>query len=343
MIPVILSGGSGSRLWPVSRASFPKQFCDLLDESLFAKTVKRVAPLGSPWVVTVRDMAALTEEGLKSCGGNPSQVIYEPLGRNTAPAIALLCRRFEMLGQADAVVGVFPADHLISDDEKFRADVRAGEKLALEGHVVTLGIQPTYPATGYGYIATDGPLGSGLRAVGFREKPNEETAREFLERGEFYWNAGMFIFRVRTMIDLFTMYAPDVWQSVAALRDDLSNLDEIYRSVRSTSIDYAIMERLPSHVCIPCAFGWSDLGSWDSLAEVLGKSSPGASVIQVESDSNFVFTHTKRNYAFVGVEDLIVVDTPDALLISRKGESEQVKQVVDKLKAAGNPIVDRKI
>lgn len=342
MIPVILSGGSGSRLWPVSRTSFPKQFCDLLDESLFAKTVKRLSPLGQPWVVTVREMSALTEQGLKSLGARTDQTIYEPFARNTAPAIALLCRRFELLGFADEVIGVFPADHLIDNDEQFRIDVVAGEKLAREGHIVTLGIQPTYPATGYGYIATDGPIGAGLRATGFREKPNEETAREFLARGGFFWNAGMFIFRVRTMIDLFQSLAPDIWQTISGLRDDLSNLDDVYRSVRSTSVDYAIMERLPSFVCIPCRFGWSDLGSWDSLAEVLGQSSAGAAVVEVEAGSNFVFTHAKRNYAFVGVEDLIVVDTPDALLISRRGESELVKQVVDRLKADGKQsVVDR--
>lgn len=331
MIPVILSGGSGSRLWPVSRASFPKQFCELLDESLFAKTVRRLAPLGAPWVITVREMQTLTSAGMRALGLDDSKSIYEPFARNTAPAIALLCRRFELLGFSDRVVGVFPADHLIDNDDRFRADVLAGEKLAEQGHIVTLGIRPTFPATGYGYIATDGAIGAGLRATGFREKPNEETAREFLARGGFYWNAGMFIFRVSVMIELFKKHASDIWSVIGELKDD--NIEAVYSKVRATSIDYAIMERLPEHVCVPCHFGWSDLGSWDAIAEILAERP--APVVAVESRENFVFPHADKTYSFVGVEDLIVIDTADALLIAKRGETELVKQLVDKLRSEG--------
>lgn len=341
MIPVILSGGSGSRLWPVSRVSYPKQFCELLDESLFTKTLKRLMPLGSPWVITTREMKTLTERALKEAGVSQDQALYEPFGKNTAPAVALLCKRLSQLGKAKEVVGIFPADHLIDDEDKFRKIVKAGESYALQGEVVTLGITPTYPATGYGYIETESTLtnavSGAVRAIGFREKPNEETAREFLGRGNFFWNAGMFIFRVENMIERFEKYSPEVWDVIDRLALDMSNLDEIYRAVRSISIDYAIMERLASHVSLPCDFTWNDLGSWDSMAEVLGAVSAGSKHnVSIESSGNFVFPYGEKTYGFVGVEDLIVVDTADALLVSKRGETEQVKQLVDKLKAAGN-------
>lgn len=334
LIPVVLSGGSGSRLWPVSRQSYPKQFCHLLDESLFTKSVKRLAPLGSPWTVTVREMKVLTEKSLREAAVPVDQVIYEPFGRNTAPAIALLCRQFELRGWTDQVTGIFPADHLIDNEAAFLAAVRLGASIAAKGEIVTLGVKPTSPATGYGYIETaEAFAGGGVRAVGFREKPNEMTAREFIARGNFYWNAGMFIFKISKMIELLKQYAPDVWESAASLRADLSNLTDVYDRIRSVSIDYAVMERLPRHVCIPCDFGWSDLGSWDAMAEVFEKQGLGSkNIIRVDADGCFVQPSGDRTYALVGVEDLLVVDTVDALLITRRGESERVKEVVEILK-----------
>lgn len=335
MIPVTLSGGSGSRLWPVSRQSFPKQFCELLEESLYAKTLKRLQPLGSPWTVTVRDLKILTERTLKDQGIHSEQVILEPAGKNTAPAIALLCHIFQMKGWSDQVVGIFPADHLIQDEAAFHQAVRAGERFAESGEIVTLGVEPSYPATGYGYIETSGAYDetTALRAVGFREKPNETTARDFIRRGNFYWNAGMFIFKVSKMIELLATHVSDVWSDISRIKSDLSNAEEIYSKVRSISIDYGVMERLTSHICIPCPFDWSDLGTWDSIAEIL-KPTPAMENLQVEvgGGSNFVFPSEKKTYGLVDVSDLIVVDTPDALLIARKGSSEHVKEIVDQLK-----------
>jgi len=338
MIPVILSGGSGSRLWPVSRQSFPKQFCELLDESLFAKTVRRMSPFGQPWVITVRDMKTLTERALKELGLSPHQVIYEPTGKNTAPAIALLCRKFELMGLAEQVVGVFPADQLINNDVGFQKTVKLATQMAEQGHIVTIGIRPTYPATGYGYIATTTTVAEGaLKAVGFREKPNEETARDFISRGTFYWNAGMFIFRVSAMIDAFKTFAPEIWEELSHLKEDLSNLKEVYANVRSVSIDYAVMERLPSHVTVPFNDEWSDLGSWDSIADVFKLNevkSPlkGAHAILTDSRDCTVVSASEKSYAFVGMHDLILIDTPDALLVTKRGHSERVKDVVDKIK-----------
>lgn len=339
MTPIILSGGSGSRLWPVSRQAFPKQFCSFLDESLFVKALKRVQPLGSPWTVTTSELKVLSEKSMRELGIPVGQVMYEPYGRNTAPAIALLCRVFELRGLSDEVVGVFPADQLIEDDEAFRAAVRRAEKFAAAGHVVTLGVAPTFPATGYGYIETNGELEPGvMRAIGFREKPNESTACEFISRGGFYWNAGMFIFKVSKMIEQLSQYAPDVWKAFEGLAGDLENLESIYESVRAISIDYAVMERMTEHVCVPCSFEWSDLGSWDAVAKVLGRTGVKTEMVEVEGRDNFVFPNGNKAYAFVGVGDLIVVDTSDALLITRRGASERVKDVVDQFKNRANPV-----
>lgn len=339
MIPVILSGGSGTRLWPVSRQSYPKQFCEFLEESLFTKTIKRVLPLGSPWIVTVRELKVLTERGLREFGVPPEQALYEPMARNTAPAIALLCKVLEVRGLANEVAGVFPADHLIENEVAFRSAVERAKVFALEGHIVTLGVQPTYPATGYGYIETSGPAagtdGEALRAIRFREKPDEATAKGFLEQGGYYWNAGMFIFKVSRMIEHLTSLAPDVWNAFSGLKEDLSNLEPVYQKARSISIDYAVMEKLGEHVCIPCSFAWSDLGSWDSLSS-LPKGSiqrPEALVEVGGSRENFVYGRPGRSYAIAGVSDLIVVDTEDALLIAQKGASEKVKDVVEELKS----------
>jgi mannose-1-phosphate guanylyltransferase/mannose-1-phosphate guanylyltransferase/mannose-6-phosphate isomerase len=345
MIPVILSGGSGARLWPVSRLSMPKQFCEFLDESLFAKTVKRLKPLGSPWVVTVNELKVLTERALKEAGVPREQALYEPMARNTAPAIAFLCKVLELRGLAGEVVGIFPADHLIDDEAGFHAAVRSGAKIAASGAIVTLGVKPTYPATGYGYIETASVVqggGTALRAVGFREKPNETTAREFISRGGFFWNAGMFIFKASQMIQLLSQHAPTVWEPFKLLKADLSNLSDVYSVVMAISIDYAVMERLNEHVTIPCTFEWSDLGSWDAIAEVLGSSPADKGTqltlpIEVEGRANFVFPIEKKIYALVGVDDLIVVDTDDALLVAKRGKTERVKDVVDLLKSRSVP------
>ena len=336
MIPVILSGGSGSRLWPVSRQAYPKQFCHLLDETLFSKTLQRLLPFGKPWALTVKELKTLTDHDLKKLDLPYDNVIYEPYGRNTAAAIALLCRVLELRGLVDEVIGVFPADHLIGDAGAFTGAVQAGIEIAKQGEVVTLGIRPSFPATGYGYIETAGNFGtsrSARVAVAFHEKPDREKAEQFLAISGYYWNAGMFIFKTSTMIALFEKHNPDIWEAFHSLDAGLTNLDEIYKTVRSISIDYAIMEKLPSHVCIPCDFGWSDVGSWDAIAEISGSANPAAKqTIEVSAKDNYIVPHRDKTYALVEVDDLIVVDTADALMIVKRGASEKVKDVVEGLK-----------
>lgn len=361
-----MSGGSGTRLWPVSRQSFPKQFSELfgpgLENSLFAKATMRLLPLGSPWTITVQDMKVLTEKTLNTCKVPKSdiqaQTLYEPRGRNTAAAVAFFCRVLELRDQGDAIGGVFPADQLIRDEVKFQNAVREAILFAEKGEVVTLGISPTFPATGYGYIETAGfasntsasasvnpvasapidPAAKALLATRFREKPDLKTATEFLSKGGYLWNAGMFVFKVSKMIELLKLHAPKVWAPFETLKSDLSNLKEVYDQVEVISIDFAVMERLRTHVTVPCDFDWSDVGSWDAIAAMPREAKPGGQAdggdlpIEIGGKDNFVSPYGDKSYAFVGTDDLIVVDTQDALLVAKRGQSEKVKDVVDRLK-----------
>ncbi len=356
-IPAIISGGSGTRLWPVSRQAFPKQFAEIfgdgLGNSLFARTVSRVKSLGTPWTITVEDLRTLTEKALIVEGLTRAQALrqtlYEPRGRNTAPAIAFLCRALELQGLENSIVGVFPADQLIEAEDKFRQTVLRAAAIAETGKIVTLGVKPTFPATGYGYIETSVQLADGaLKALRFREKPDEQTAQDFIDKGGYFWNAGMFVFKASVMIGLLKEHAPKVWAPFENLKADYSNLKSVYDKVEPISIDYAVMEKLESHVTVPCDFDWNDVGSWDAIADIKqGKhnqlvtsaiaagfdASAATAAIQVTCESNFVFPTDQKTYAFVGVDDLLVVDTQDAVLIVKRGQSEKVKEVVDRLKS----------
>jgi mannose-1-phosphate guanylyltransferase/mannose-6-phosphate isomerase len=342
VIPVILSGGSGTRLWPVSRTKFPKQFCELFEEPLQSSTLKRLSRFGEPWIITSLILRDFTEKKAKEAGFKNVRIVYEPTGKNTAPAMALLCKLLEMDGKTSEVVGVFPADHLILKEDIFNSALELAETSARENRIVTLGLKPTEPATGYGYIQTEKePYNykkqvSSYPVLKFHEKPNLELAKEFLRDGSYYWNAGIFIFPVRLMIELFEKYQPQIWDCLSLLKSDLSNMKEIYASMPSISIDYAIIEKLTKDelLCVPCNPEWSDVGSWDAVAEVYEKSGRSrGNPIEVDSKNNFVLPKADKRYAFVGIDDLIVVDTDDALLIAKKGETQNVKMVVDRLKA----------
>lgn len=339
MIPVVMSGGSGTRLWPLSREKYPKQFCDLMEESLMSKTLLRLRKLGSPRVVTTERLKVLTEQALQDLQLPTEKTLYEPSGRNTAPAIALVCWQLQQENRLEEIVGVFPADHIISREAEFLTAVQLAAEVAADNKVVTLGIKPSFPATGFGYIETSAD-GVGQRehlrayaAVGFREKPSEALATQYLEQGNFFWNAGIFVFKVSHMIALFEQHAPDIWQSLHSLAADRSNLAEVYGAVRAESIDYAIMEQTKDLACVPCDIGWSDLGSWDEVATHYDKKlGSGGVEISLQAQNNFVFSTTSKAVALLGVKDLIVVDTGDTLLICKKGESQKVKQLVEMLR-----------
>lgn len=342
MIPVILSGGSGTRLWPVSRQQFPKQFNELFDDSLQSMTLKRLAKFSSkPMIVTSLALRDFTQKKAVEAGFPDVEILFEPVGKNTAPAVAMLCRYMELRGKQNEIVGIFPADHLVQKSDVFLSALELAEKGAKQGLVVTLGLKPTSAETGYGYIQTEkiprdfNDQHSSFSVVQFHEKPDLQTAQKFLTAGSYFWNAGIFVFSVNKMIELFKKYQPQIWNNLENLDINLKNIDQIYSKMPSISIDYAIMEKLGNQdlLCVPCQPGWSDVGSWDAVAEVYEKTGrEKGEPVEVDSKNNFVLPHRKKTYALVGVDDLIVVDTEDALLISRKGHSQDVKTVVDRLK-----------
>lgn len=348
MIPVILSGGSGTRLWPVSRANYPKQFCDFYDHSFLQTSIARLKDLGQPWIVTVEEMRALTVRAAKAEGLPESNLVFEPMAKNTAAAVALICHRLIQQGLQNEIVGVFPADHLIHDTKAFVGAVQLAADCAESGEVVTLGIQPRYPATGYGYIETTSDVYKknaslkAFRVKGFREKPDLKTAERFLTTNQHFWNAGMFLFKVTTMVENFARLMPDLWRHISAIKPDFSNAKYQYALCESQSIDYGIMEKISNQVCIPADMGWSDVGSWDELARLAEeypqlKTGALANVFSQDSTGNYVFSIRPKVVGLVGVRDLLVVDTPDALLITQKGHSQKVKDLVDQVKKAGLP------
>lgn len=336
MIPVILSGGSGTRLWPVSRQALPKQFCDLFGDSLQSMTLKRCAVLGKPWIVTGQVVKTQTEINMKKAQID-AEVIYEPFGKNTAPAIASLCHILNSRGLGHETVAVFPSDHLVRKEKAFEEVMRFADLVAQQNKVVTIGITPTYPETGYGYIQTKNTsLAShqnfkAYSVVKFHEKPSLEKAKEFLMQDSFSWNAGIFVFRVDFMSAMFAKHQPAMWKEVSALNSDLSNIVDVYQVVQNISIDYAIMEKLSDTelACIPADLGWSDVGSWDAMVELR----QSAAKIEVKAKDNFVFGLPQKSYSFVGVDELILVDTQDALMVVKKGQSQDVRHVVEKVQA----------
>ena len=337
MIPVVISGGSGTRLWPVSRVKMPKQFCELFDESLQTLSLKRAEKLGSPIILTNIDLKALTEKNIKAAESK-SDVLYEPIAKNTAPAIAFLCRHLELKNETDQIVGIFPSDHIIEKELGFFSVMETASRVAKEGLIVTLGIKPSFASTGYGYINTKAnTLNQPVEVVSFIEKPNFETATQYLRSGSYFWNAGIFVFKVSSMIEHFKSKCPQVWSVASQIQKtnvDTSELKSIYEKFPNVSIDYAIMEKLSSkEICsIPCDIGWSDVGSWDAVSEIFTTRKTDFVPVERMSSNNFTQGLKNKIYAYIGIHNLIVVDTADALLISQKGLTQNVKEVVEQLK-----------
>lgn len=345
ILPVILSGGSGTRLWPLSREAYPKQFLPLIGEdTMLQATWKRVAGIaGAPIVVANHDHRFMVAEQLREAGATIGAVLLEPVGRNTAPAIAAAALEATAHG-ADPLLLVLPSDHVITDEEGFRAAVRIAAAAADTGKLVTFGVVPTSPETGYGYIKATGS-GDGARSVErFVEKPDLETAQAYLADGGYYWNSGMFLFRASRYLAEIERFNPDILahcrEAVAnAKRDeDFVRLDaDAFASSPSDSIDYAVMEKTGDACVVPLDAGWSDVGSWAALWEVAEHDEAGnahhGEVIAI--DCRNTYAHGERLIAMVGLDDVIVVDTDDALLVGHRSKIQQVKDIVAQIKARG--------
>lgn len=339
MTPVIICGGQGTRLWPVSRGSCPKPFSELLDKPLLEKTIERLKPFGQPWLVTAENLRGVVFQSLRALGINKDQILLEPVPRNTAPAIALLCLVLERAGRAREIVGVFPADHMVENETEFVNAIRLAESAAEKGQVCTIGVKPTFPATGFGYIEVDertfestGRLAA-RHVRGFREKPDQKMAEDFLRKGNFFWNAGIFVFRIDTMIASLKEHMPQLWSGLQALKPDFSNFKDVYHGLESKSIDYGVMEKARDQVCVPADLGWSDVGSWDEVSKN-PKARKSSRTVSIGGDTNFVFTsRVDKTVGLVDVENLLVVDTEDALLISKKGQSQKVGTLLKDVEA----------
>lgn len=341
MKSIILAGGSGSRLWPLSREEYPKQLLSFdKEQSLLQKTFNRLCTFSKPAdIVTVTNIKHYSNIKLQLNKIDSSNVVIgEPFGRNTAPAIASTLQYFIQQGCEDDVVLIVPSDHLIKDIDGFNKTVELGKKLAEQGYIVTFGIKPTYPETGYGYIKTEKALSVGYKVEKFVEKPNFETAKKYLDSGNYYWNGGIFMGKISTFLNEFKKYALDIYMHLGKL--DFSNSTQInfsvYEKMPSISIDYAIMEKSDKIALVELQSDWNDLGSWQSIFNVKEKDENGnvlTGKVVVDNVKNSFIYSQKEVVAVSSLENIILVETEDAIMACKLDESQNVKKLYEKLKA----------
>jgi mannose-1-phosphate guanylyltransferase/mannose-6-phosphate isomerase len=357
VVPVILCGGSGTRLWPLSRAGFPKQFlCLTGNESLFQQAAQRLAGLSqegiqvaAPLIVSGEEHRFLVSEQLREVGIHLGAALLEPVGRNTAPALTLAALAATENGQ-DPVLVVTPADQTVVNTAAFTAAVQQAIAQAAEGNIVILGITPDKPETGYGYIRTlqsgsEPPTANVCTVAAFVEKPNLETARKYLQEGGYFWNAGMFVLRASVWLKALETYRPDISQACQTAwtvkKQDAQFIrpgKEEFAAILSESVDYAVLEHCPGSAfpiqMVPLDAGWSDLGAWDAVWSVLLKDAHGNAHVGdvLATDGHNTLVHaSSRLVSLVGVRDLVVIETPDAVLVADKTRSQDVKHIVNAL------------
>ena len=339
MIALIMAGGVGSRFWPLSKKEKPKQFLKILSEkSMLQMTVERLLPkfkIDDIYIVTAASQVELTQEHLPQLP--PENIIVEPFGMNTAPCIALSALYLAQKYPKNEKIFVLPADHLISNVEEFHRTIEVGSNAANEGNLVTFGINPTYPATGYGYIESGKKIADEVFEVNkFKEKPNYETAEEFLKNGNFFWNSGMFLWKIETIVNAFERHQPQIFSLLSAIEkkwESGASIETEYRQMPRIPIDIGIMEKAQKRVVVPVDYGWSDVGSWKALYDVSPKDED-KNVLKckhatIESKNNYV--NSTKFVALIGVENLVVVETDDAILITSKERSEEVKKITEQM------------
>ncbi len=356
IVPVILSGGSGTRLWPLSRRLQPKQFAPLVSHlTMFQETAARLEGMSGvapPLVVCSRSHGAIAGRQLADIGHPAAAVIMEPIGRNTAPAVAVAALHATGGGD-DPLLLILPADHVIRDVGAFRTAVEAGISLAAAGKLVTFGIVPDRPHTGYGYIQRGEAIteGESYLVRRFVEKPDAETAAGYLESGEYSWNSGMFLFRASRFLDELGSHASKMLEGSALAyqraeeREGGLLLDErSFAATPADSIDYAVMENTSEAVVVPLDAGWSDVGAWPALWEIADADEHGnvaiGDVVTEGTTGSYIRAQT-RLVAVVGLDDVVVVETPDAVLVTSRLRAEGVKAVVERLRRDGRPEADR--
>jgi mannose-1-phosphate guanylyltransferase/mannose-6-phosphate isomerase len=356
LIPVILSGGSGTRLWPLSRELYPKQLLPLVGKgTMLQETLARVAGvdgLGSPVVVCNENHRFLVAEQILEAGIKSRAIVLEPVGRNTAPAVAIAAMaavsdlpQNKGGNENDPLLLILPADHVITDVKAFRAALEIGRKAASEGKLVTFGVVPNKPETGYGYIKRVNGAGPAYAIDRFVEKPDLATAKAYVESKEYFWNSGMFLFRASVVLNELRELAPKIYeacaQSVTAAKRDLDFTrlpTKEFSACPSDSFDYAVMEKTKHGVVVPLDAGWSDVGSWSALHEAIPADADGnvalGDVLTADSHGNYLHS-TSRLVATVGLRDHVVVETKDAVLVAPKSRVQDVKELVNQLKKQG--------
>ncbi|OXX27686.1 mannose-1-phosphate guanylyltransferase/mannose-6-phosphate isomerase [Vibrio sp. V08_P9A1T1] len=349
IIPVIMAGGTGSRLWPLSRELYPKQFLDVTGKgTMLQQTVARLSSIDTqaPILICNEEHRFIAAEQMRLGGFEHSGIILEPIGRNTAPAIALAALRstFESTEDEDITLLVLAADHLIENEEAFVKSVEAALPFASSNKLVTFGIVPSKPETGYGYIKAGTPNGSAFAVSEFVEKPDLKTAEQYLSSGEYFWNSGMFMFKASRYLEELEKHAPEILAvcksaiNSPTLDQEFIRVDkDIFKTCPADSIDYAVMEKTDSAMVVPMEAGWSDVGSFSALWEISSKDSQNnvlnGDVITVDSSNNYIHSENKL-VASVGVDNLVIVETKDALLVADKDKVQDVKAIVEKLKLA---------
>ncbi|GGW82434.1 mannose-1-phosphate guanylyltransferase/mannose-6-phosphate isomerase [Alteromonas halophila] len=349
MKPVVLAGGSGSRLWPKSRAALPKQFLSLTsDSSMLQNTITRLpnAETSNPIVICNDAHRFIVAEQLRQKEIDHGGILLEPVGRNTAPAIALAALHATMSGE-DPILLVLAADHLIKDDTAFHNAIEKAQTLAEQGKLVTFGIVPDSPHTGYGYIKSGDELGPGFVVSEFVEKPGLETAQQYVSSGKYFWNSGMFMFKASRYLEELKKHHPEMLDVCKrAIDTETPDLDfirvdhDIFATCPDDSIDYAVMEKTDSAAMVTLDAGWSDVGSWSSLWENSEKDKQGNATVGdvlLENVSNSYVNAEERLVSVIGLDDVVVVETKDAVMVANRKDDQHIKTVVNKLKAEKRP------